>query len=112
MATLTPIVPARSNVELAAVSAAAGGDEWVNDGSELLLIEHTNGGGADATLTIETTKTIDGCAVADKEVTITKGKRYIIGPFPTGYYNDSNGKVQISYSSETDLEVAVIDAPA
>jgi len=110
MATLTPIVPARSDVELAGVAAAAGGDEWVNDGSELLLIEHTNAGGADATLTIVTQKTVDGEAVADKTVAIVKGKRYIIGPFPTGYYNDANSKVQITYSSETDLEVAVIDA--
>jgi len=108
MATLTAVSPARSANALAGEAASAGGDEFANTGKHLLVIEHTNGGGADATLTITTQMTVDGEAVADKEIAIVKGTRYLIGPFPTGIYNDGDGMVQLTYSSESDLELSVV----
>ena len=105
MADLTPVSPARAASNFDGVAAAAGGDQFVNTGSELLVIE--NGSGAQMTLTVTTTKQIDGEAVADKTVDIPAGERHLIGPFPPAIYNDNDNKVSLAYSSETSVTVAV-----
>jgi len=110
MATLTPVAPDRAANQIAGQAAAAGGDDFVNDGKKLLLIEHTNGVGSDVDLTVTTTKTVDGEAVADKTITIPAGERHLIGPFPTTVYNDGDAKVALAYEDHTDIEVAIIDA--
>lgn len=109
MATLTAVKAARSANLFAAVAAAAGGDDFVNDGKKLLVIEHTNGAGADMTLTIATPMTVDGEDVGEKAIAVVKGTRQLLGPFPKSIYNDGDAKVALTYSSETDVEVSVID---
>ena len=109
--TLTPVSPKRSALApLPGVTATEAGDTFLNTGKELLVVEHIDDQGADVTLTIVTTKTIDTgeLAVGDKAITITKGLRYLIGPFPTGIYNDADGLVSITYSEHEDIEVAVV----
>jgi len=107
MAALTPVTIVRSASGLLTMaSASAGGDEFANTGKEILLIENT--GSPARTLTVTTEETIDGEAVADKDITIAANSIYAIGPWPTGIYNDVDGNVNISYDSETNLEVAVI----
>ncbi len=83
---------------------------FANTGRELLEVTHTNGSGDSCTLTITTTKTIDGEAVADKLITITKGSKYLIGPFPTDIYNDANNEVNLELDSPgyADIELQVI----
>jgi len=108
MATLTAVAPARTANQIAGVAAAAGGDEFANDGKQLLLIE--NGSGAEIDLTITTEKTVDGEDVADKVIAIPDGERHLIGPFPTQIYNDGDGHVNIGYEDHTNVTVAVIDA--
>jgi hypothetical protein len=108
MADLTVNSPDRAQNSVSAESAAAGGDAFLNTGKELLLITHTNGGGSQETLTIAMQKSIDGEDVPDKTVDIPAGEKHLLGPFPTGLYNDVDGKVQLTYSSETDLELLVI----
>ena len=105
---ITAIAPARTANEFADTAANVDGNWFVNDGRQLLVIHHTNVGGADMTLTIVTQLTVDAEPVDDKEIAIVKGKRYLIGPFPTGFYNDGDGYVQMTYSAETDLTVGVI----
>ncbi len=109
MATLTAVKAARSANLLTGVAAEAGGDDFVNDGKKLLVIEHTNGAGADITLTVATPLTVDGEAVAEKEIAVVKGTRQLLGPFPKNIYNDNDDKVALTYSSHGDIEVAVID---
>lgn len=105
---ISQVEPARSSNELAGAAANADGNWFTNSGQEMLVIEHTNGSGSDVTLTIVTQETVDDEAVGDKGITITKGKRYLIGYFPTAWYNDGNGRVQLTYSAVTDITVAVI----
>ena len=102
------IVPARTANEFAGQSANVDGNWFINTGQQLLVIEHTNDGGADMTLTIVTQLAVDDEPVDDKEIAIVKGKRYVIGFFPTNYYNDTDGYVQMTYSAEADLKVGVI----
>jgi len=108
MATLTPVAPAREANPLAGQAAAAGGDDFLNDGEKLLVIENDDVDSMD--LTITTTKTVDGEAVADKVITIGAGERHLVGPFPPQVYNDGDGKVALAYTDETGVTVAVIDA--
>jgi len=110
MATLTPVAPARAANQFAGQAAAAGGDDFVNDGKKVLVIENDDVDSMD--LTITTTKTVDGEAVADKTITIPAGERHLIGPFPPEVYNDGDGKVALAYTDETSVTVALADCAA
>ncbi len=105
---ITAVAPARTANEFAGQAAVSGGNYFANTGEQLLVIEHTNAEGADITLTVVTQVEIDGEVVAGKEIPITKGKRYLIGFFPTAWYNDGDGYVQLTYTSHTDVKVGVI----
>lgn len=108
MATLTVATVSRAGVDLGAAAAAAGGDEFVNTGKEILYIKDTAGGGL--TLTIATPGTSDGLAVAERTVVIANNEEKLIGPFqPTGLYNDGDGRVQLTYSDVTGVTVAVFN---
>lgn len=108
MAQLTIKSPARVANAITAESAAAGGDKFANTGKELLLIEHTNGGGSNVTLTVVTQNTVDGLAVSDKTIVIAPGTRQLLGPFPKQIYNDGDGNVNLSYSAHGDIDVTVL----
>jgi len=109
MSTITKLARSRAANPATFAAAAGGGDEFVNTGKELLLVNHTNGGGSAVTLTITTSATVDGLAVADRTVSIGAGEFHVLGPFETSQYNDANGKVQLGWSSATDIEVAVVN---
>ncbi len=99
MPELTASSPARAANDIDANQAnASAADEFVNTGKAFLLADHTNGGGTTATLTIAVQKTVDGLAVADKTITIGAAETHLLGPFPTEYYNDVDGKVQLAMS--------------
>lgn len=106
MATLTVQNAKRAANAITYASAAEAGDDFVNTGSQGVLI--TNGSGAPITVTVTTTATVDSLAVADLEVTVPNGETHLIGPFPKEYYNDGDNKVSIGYSDHTSVEVAVI----
>ena len=105
MAVLTVQQVVRAGLEPVFVAAAGGGDEFVNTGTEYL--EVVNGSGADVTVTIVTPNTVDGLAVTDRAVVVTAGERRKIGPFPTSIYNNSNAKVNVTYSSATSVTVGL-----
>lgn len=109
MAAVTPVTKSRSANVIPFAAATGGGDEFANTGRELLLVRHTNAGGAAVTLTIATQAAPDGLAVADKTVTIDPGEDHALGPWPTSIYNDADGNVQLTWSSATDIEIAVVN---
>lgn len=103
MATLTPESPLRAANDVTLASAASGGDEFVNDGKTLILA--LNSSGAPITITVVTQATVDGLAVTDLTLAVGAGDYGWFGPFPTGIYNDGDGKVQLTYSTHTDLSL-------
>lgn len=105
MAVLTVQQVVRAGLGPVFAAAAGGGDEFVNTGVEYL--EVINGSGADITVTIVTPNTVDGLAVTDRAVVVTAGERRKIGPFPTSIYNNSNSKVNVTYSSATSVTVGL-----
>jgi len=106
MATLTVQTPLRADNQTEPEACANGGDDFVNTGKELLVFK--NGSGSQMTLTIATQQTVDGEAVADKTIDVPAGETQLFGPWPTSIYNDSNAKVQLTYSDETSCTVLVI----
>lgn len=82
------------------------GNSFANDGRMILHV--ANGGGAPINVTIATQQTVDGLAVADQVVAVTNGEERFIGPFPPAIYNDSSGLVQVTYSDDTSVTVAVL----
>ena len=96
-------------------AADSNGDEFVNDGRTLLAVK--NGGGSSVTVTVtaqntstrvkhwgDITKANGGAAVA-------AGGIDLFGPFPSRPFNDADGKVQVTYSGVTSVEVAAVKLP-
>lgn len=91
------------------VAAGAGGDTFINSGQEIFVVK--NGSGAGITVTFATPTTIDGLAVSNLDVSVGAGVTRSIGPFPSGWYNDTaqpGGIVSVSYSAVTTVTVAVL----
>jgi len=101
--TLSGVTPVYSD-------AVAGGFQFVNDGRTFLHVKNTNG--AARYITVTTPATVDGLAVADVYVTVaaTTGDE-MIGPFPTGTFNNSGGYVYVSNSATADLTMAAVRLP-
>ena len=106
MATLSVQTISRDGLEATYDAAAGGGDEFTNSGDEFIHIK--NGDVSAMTLTIVTQATVDGQAVGDRTVAVPAGEERIVGPFPTGTYNDGTGKVQLTYSAVTSLTIAAL----
>lgn len=106
MATLSSQSINRTGLEPSFASCASGGDEFVNNGNEFIYVK--NGDGSPHTVTIATPATVDGLAVADREVAVPAGEERIIGPFPKATYDDTAGKVQLTYDAVTSLTIAVL----
>lgn len=112
MAALNAVVVSRAGATFAPVAASAGGDTIANnDGTKFLYIN--NGGGGSINVTFAKTVLSDGDAVAGKVVAVPAGTAKLIGPFPTGIYNDPTTQaVAITYSGVTSVTVGVISSTA
>jgi hypothetical protein len=84
--------------------ASGGGDDFPNTGREFVVVK--NGSGAPITVTAVTPQTVAGSlAIADETYAVpAAGERYI-GPFPTGPFNNAQGRVSLTYSGVTSLTV-------
>lgn len=110
MATLTVQTATRAGFDVVGVAADGAGDEWANTGQE--VIEVKNGGGGSITVTLDIKPTIDGAAVTDPTVTITAAQTKMIGPFPTGLYNDATtGRAKVTYSGVASVTIRAIKVP-
>jgi len=97
MATLTVNTVTRTGVLYAVVAAAAAGDQFANDGRTLVAVYNSHGT-ASRTVSIDVQQDVDGQDPPSRTVTVAAGETRLIGPFPTGIYNDANGRVQLTYS--------------
>jgi hypothetical protein len=109
MATLTPQTLTKAGSQPSLAACASGGDEFANSGNTIILI--TNANASSRTLTIVSQATMDGLAVADRSVTIPGTDDTFITDLDKNVYNDTNGRVQLTYSTEVDLTIAILDLP-
>jgi len=89
-------------------SAAAGGDDFSNDGKTFLHIKNGGGASINATVTSQVATPPAGTAAANKVVAVAAGSEQMIGPINATGFNDASGKVQISYSAVASVTVAAI----
>ena len=108
MATLTVQTINRAGIELVAADQPAdvAGDKLPNTGVEFIYVHNGGGGSINVTLDIQTT--VDGQAVTDRVVAVGAGERKLIGPFPSGTYNDSQGNMNVGYSGVTSVFIAAL----
>lgn len=88
-------------------AADVAGDSFANTGVEYLVVENASAGPVTATFAVQAQ--IDGLPVsAGKQVVVPAGATFIIGPFPKQFYNDGNGRVNVTYSAVTTVSVKVV----
>jgi len=93
----------------AGATAAASGDYFANDGQTFLIVK--NGDASDHTVTAAIQASVDGVTPTGAAHNIVAGHTAILGPFPTGIYNDTNGRVQLSYSATTSMTCMAVKCP-
>lgn len=83
--------------------------QWNNSGREILHVKKTGSGSCTVGVVTPGTVGAGSLAIADLSVTVpaTTGDK-MIGPFATGLYNDSSGKISVTFSEVTGLTYAVI----
>jgi hypothetical protein len=88
---------------------ASDGAMFSNDGNTRLWVK--NSGAGTHVVTIVTTKSVGGLAVADAAFSILAGDYAVLGPFPPDIYNqksgDDKGKVYVD-SDNTESEVTIL----
>jgi hypothetical protein len=86
------------------------GNMFLNDGKTVLEVK--NGSASSINVTPNVAATVDGQAVTNPviAVTATTGDK-IIGPFPPGIYNQTDGKVYVDFSAITTVTIAVYQLP-
>jgi len=112
--TIQNVVEAGLTETLAA--ATAGGDAIINTGADTILHVKNAGAGAVAvTITAQrTSKTVGGFGAMTKAnivVTVAAGAESFIGPFPVSAFDDSTGRVQITYDQVLTVTVAALRVP-
>lgn len=119
MATLSVQTIVEAGVTPTYAAVAAGGDVAANTGREFIHVKNSSGANAyTVTVTAQNTSpTKPGfgtCTRASAVVAVATSGEEMIGPFPTGAFNNSSGQVAITYSGSapaTDLTIAVIRLP-
>ncbi len=109
--TLTVLEIARAGLVGALVAADdTDGHKFLNDGRTFLLVLNT---AVACTLTFQTPGTVDGLAIAERTVVIAihATDHVLIGPFPPGDYNQSNGMVFVDVDTETTVTLAAVRLP-
>lgn len=106
MATLTvqEIVKTGLNPTLAA--AAGGGDDFANDGRTWFRCK--NDGGSPITLTVNSITACDQGSDHDLVISVTNAQERWVGPFTGSRFNDTNGRVGVTYSAVTSVTVAAV----
>ena len=116
MATLTvQTIDLTSGVAPTYASAAAGGDEYANDGKTYIHLKNASGGSITVTVTVQQSavdsQQFGRLVPANRTFTVGAGAERIIPFLSAGGYNNSNGRVALTYSGVTSLTVAAIQAP-
>lgn len=89
-------------------AASGGGDTFDPAGGTFLHVKNASGGSI--TVTLVTTATANGLAVADQATTVPAAGERFIKPPADRLVKDANGKAAITWSSPTSVTFAVLNA--
>lgn len=112
MALLSAQTPGLAGVAFTPAAADVGGDSFVNTGVEFLYVNNADAAPINVTIDSPGTCSFNVAANAahDIVVAVPAGEERIIGPFPTGRFNDGNNQAQVTYSAVANVTVAVLKA--
>lgn len=105
--TRTPgTIPLYAGIPVNNYAPSAGGDSIPNDGRTFIAISNSSGGSIKVTVACvrENDQGVKENMVSD---TNGAGGVYFYGPFPTRDFNDYSGSINLTYSSVTNLQIAV-----
>lgn len=86
---ITPTVLSFEGITQTLAAATGDGHAFANTGETLVII--ANAYTATITATFVTAREVDGLPVEDVDVTLGAGVTKIVGPFPTGVFNQTSG---------------------
>lgn len=107
MAALTVQDIVRAGLEASYSAVLTAGNTFTNDGSRTFI--HVVNGSTAMVVTIVTSQTSDGLAVADRTVSVGANEEHFIGPFPVNVYGST---VTVTVDDQTDGTMAVLKVPA
>ena len=88
-------------------AAEAAGDSFPNANNRTFFTV-VSAAGVDRTLTFNSQVNCDQGEDHDVAVVVSTGTTVRIGPFPPARFNDANGRVVVTYSSQVGLTVAAV----
>ncbi len=89
--------------------ANAGGDQFLNDGKTYVHIK--NGGGSAIVATFDSIAACDQGFDHNEAISIPAGEERKIAPFGKPRFNDTSGKVSISYDDVTSVTIGAFKLP-
>lgn len=96
-----------SPTTMSTATGTSEGDTFANDGSIIIYLENTSV--SDTVVRFSASGKLDGgFLVRNENAQVQAGLKRFIGPFPTRYFNDENGKVNISYDDPDDIQIGAI----
>ena len=95
-----------AGVEVTFTAANEDGNYFTNDGRTFIWIK--NGDGDNHNIIIDSPTNCNYGFAHDVTVIVTAGEDRLIGVFDTARFNDSNSRVNITYSAVTSVTIAVI----
>jgi hypothetical protein len=109
MAVLTATSLVRTGINpVPSAAADAAGDEVSNPGGDVaFVVKNDDEAPINVTLLVRAPGP-DGAAVTNPVVAVPAGATRMVGPFPTGIYNDATGRVKITYSAVEDVFVLAV----
>lgn len=102
---ITPTAITSNGVTQTLTAVNADGNNFNNNGASLVVI--ANGYTATITATFQTPRTIDGLAVADKEIAVPAGTTFMAGPFGSNTFNQADGTVYVDFTETTSVTFGV-----
>lgn len=87
------------------------GNSFTNDGDIYLYLYEVSEGDNPLVVTVHEQHPCSYGYDHDITLAMVATDVRLLGPFPRGRFNDGNGKVQVSYSSVGDLQIAAVRLP-
>ncbi len=103
--TLIPIPVNRAGVAVPETAAPAIDLQFVNTGSEFLVVEITTGS---VVVSLPIAKKVDSVTPDPKTVTVNAGHPVLIGPFPTEIYNQAGGLMFVDLASTANVTIDIM----
>ena len=89
-------------------SASGSGDSFSNNGRTVIIAQ--NGATASCAVTVAATQTVTDASlsVPDLTISVAASTTVAIGPLPKATFNDASSSVDLTYSNESTLTIAIV----